>query len=424
MIEDALTATRALHRLLLAASAVALVFVFSLADVRSERRLLEDVRRLRTLPLAEYKNFIQERAAASLNPTLERSALQFAQEFERQISSAGLRVFATGQIPGAFAKPLHVGRLDPEQLILSSPEATLNQLDRVLADLPIDQDAQIVHAAPFNLIPRIVTFLTDRIAAGPLGPATVSIVNVQISLVDGPTEGAETFLPPGSEPELLLYFELNRENQADPVYEGKFQGRVEVLPETSWRYWLNHKANTADLYSMVDGQFRWLGQHNLPPTLRNKPIKTLEEDLAKKMEDATARNRTIDLPGVSVPGSLALFAIPIILLGLASSLAQHLDHLKRLAPDYPKEFVQFAWTPLTLGASWRREVILTTILLPVLAQALLVWRYDAFDLPASLVGLTGSAGAIGSILIGRKLLQRLGSLRTAMGKDRGVVAPP
>lgn len=55
------------------------------------------------------------------------------------------------------------------------------------------------------------------------------------------------------------------------------------------------------------------------------------------------------------------------------------------------------------------------------AQALLVWRYDAFGLPAPLVVLVGLSGAIGSILIGRKLLQRLGSLRKIMSKDGGTV---
>lgn len=414
MLEDALTSTRALHRLLLAASAVALVFVFSLAEVRSERGLLRDLQDLRALPVAAYETFVKEKIAASVTPSMEISAQQLGKEIERQLSSAGLQIFGANSIADAFRKPVHVGRLYSEQLILRDANATVDQIDRAFIELPIDRDVQIVQGDPSGLIPQIVDFLSQGTAGGVLGPAVARIENVQVHLEEGAPEIGDSFLPEGTSPVVLLTFELRRDGGGAPIFEGRFPVRVQTLADSSWREWLNQQAGSSNLFTEVGGRLCWLGQHSLSPKLRNQPLGALENDLVKKVEAAQASNRTIDLPGVSVPGSLALFAIPVVLLGLAASLFHHLDHLYRLAPDHRETFAQFAWTPLTMARSWDWETAVTVALLPALIQGLLAWRYDAFELPASLVLAVGLAGAVGSIVIGRRVIQRLADIRNVV----------
>lgn len=417
MIEDALTTTRALQRLLLAASAVALVFVSSLADVRTERRLLKDLRRFRSLPVADYKEFVNEKIAASIVPSLEASANQFQEELERQLTAASLQVLGSGQIAAVFRLPLHVGRLDPEQSILVQPNATLDQLDRASAMLPIDRDIQIVTADPAGLILKIVSFVAGNTTPGLLGTTTVRIENVQVEASEAPYAGADSFLPAGlPTPRLRLTFELHRDSGGGaPIFEEDFSGTVQTLPDSSFNEWLTQNAaNAGELFMEVSGRFRWLGDQASSPTQRNKPLNALEQELSEHIDSATAKNRTIDLPGISVPGSLALFAIPVLLLALASSFLHHLEHLQRFVPDHRETFAQFAWTPLMAGYSWRWEMAATVALLPALVQFLLAWRYDAFELPAPLVITTGVVGALGSLLLGWKAVRHLEDLRQAV----------
>jgi hypothetical protein len=151
-----------------------------------------------------------------------------------------------------------------------------------------------------------------------------------------------------------------------------------------------------------------------PPLDPSDTVADVRDELERRVAEAQAGSRTIDFVGISVPGSLALFGIPVLLVGFAASLLIHVRHLHRLAPEHRPTFLQFSWTPLSPGGLWRWETTGLLLLLPVAVHLLMIYRAPAFGGAPSLPTISGLCGAVGSALAGVALLRSIRRLRRSL----------
>ena len=147
------------------------------------------------------------------------------------------------------------------------------------------------------------------------------------------------------------------------------------------------------------------------------PVAELQGLVEKEVQQARAEYQSIILPGISIPGSLAITAIPLALLGLLLTLVAHVHHLRRLAQDNETTFREFLWTPLSpsqpvaLAAS-----LLSAIVLPGAVLVLLALKAGAFDGPRSLSVLWCALAAVAIAIAGIAATIQVARLRDQLAR--------
>lgn len=419
MIEDSLKTARNAERLLLAASVVALLFVLSIKITQQEQTLLDDIQNLSALANSDYGLWVGGRVARKAE---EDSAGFGNDQLEAELEDVGLQIVGVSQIAERLSEPAHVGRLLVDQLPFGDEDTTLAELDRLFGQVPFDRDVQIVGAAvdPTELRQSVLDFLDASVHESPLGTRRARIEDVQLYPVESTSEIIDSYLPmPSGTALLLLEFKLYRDAGAVPIFNEDLTGTSEILPDSSYLDWLSDQKDLDSLAAEVDGEWRWLPDRDLTEKERNVPLPELREALAEEIDKAKASNQIIRLPGVAVPGELALVAIPLAFIGLVWIYLSHLWHLHDLVGRHREAFEEFAWPPLSdRSGFWWPMASIPALVLPLLVLGILAWRLPAFESARALGLVLCLAGAVVVASLGFRCLRWLGRIRREVDLGR------
>lgn len=398
VVEDALKVTRNLQRLLLVACVVAMVFLASLRDVSRERALLDALSQLPQQPLLldhqQYERWVRESFA-------ERAIMSltfFSEQVDHMLAVVAKQGLGRDR-----------GDLDPlrEALISPVPVAGASLAEIGSRELKLRDLDELIGR---TRCPLVFISISDR-----------SLAHLGESLLRAfPTRRA-----------LIRDVELDLVKPPPPIDQLRHSGALvpleltfEVLsPESQSRYTItvDGRCEPDFHHSVVDWWAAEFSLHLLHPLMRWKDIEpplkpdaridAIQVELERRIATAQAANRTIDLLGLSIPGSLALFAIPATLLGFIGSLLIHLAHLHRIAAQHRQTFRQFSWTPVSPGEMWLWESTGLLLVLPVCVHLLLIYRAPAFGDELLLPVLAGFVGAVGCARAGVALLRSISRLR-------------
>jgi len=396
---------------------VALVFVLSIDDATNERNTLEDLKQLQDLSTTEYQSYVKKRVAAEVGDDLMKSAAALREALDQALADKDLRVLATSRISDVFGEPAHIGRLKPEDLRFKHPETTLDELDHLWEKLPLDRDVQVVIGNTKEALPKIVDFLESSSLPGPLGPNVDQVTNVQLSPSDSVSDVGETFLPGDLQSvQLVLSFDLQRDSLS-PVFSNLVPGTLLTIQDSSWLHWLKEQNTDEQLFTRSGHHVRWLP--GITGDRRTQGLGDLRRELETQIATTMAKNQTIKLPGVSVPGFLALAAIPLALLGLLGTVVAYSAHLRGLAADNQELFREFAWAPLApQGLISFTATLGSLLVLPTLVLSLLLWKSAAFEAPR-LFSLTWVILAtVSTLALGVVAVRILADLRSTISASR------
>jgi hypothetical protein len=413
MIDDALKATRTIHRLLIAVGVVCLVFLVSLPRATREERLASELDALQSAPFDAYGDFIAERIEVEVGDTLA----QRREELNTGFDNLGAKVFGIEQITTALCGPLHVGRVRPEDTALSNlGTTTLDHLDELFLILDAERNVQIVLPVAEPVITEVVSFLgSETSAGGPLGEVIARVEDLRVWIPEQDV-AAETFIDGESATVYDLSFTVDDGQGAAPVFEATLAAEIIEIPGTSFGGWLRRQEAFDGLVPR-QGENAWLADAGFSTVERRTNVAHLERALREDIENARAKNRRINLAGVSIPGSLAVFAVPFALVGLVYALANHIGHLRRIVQGHEAEFRQFAWMPLVLNRFWRWEAGWSILGVPILALLALAWRRETFDVHQGWTILSSIVGLVAAIPLGILSIDRLGELRGSIASD-------
>lgn len=379
VIEDALKATRTLHRILILAGLAGLVFVLSLEYPRRALALRDQITRLAALPFHTYDQYVNDRINEVLGDDLSATVTACEEALAQAPPEQARRVC------DAFSTPAEVVRIRSDALPTADVlEVCLHELDALGDHDAIHTDVEAIIAVPGARMQTVSDALSEY--------GTGQVESVQLGILDSST------------PTALLSFEIHREERAAPVIEQRLLARGVRVPRSAWHTWLRTQAK--DLVS-ADGGLTWLPEAD--DAERTIPLKELREQLQDRIDTTRMQNRTIELPGITIPGSMTLLALPIALIGIALSLAAHLDHLNALAPQHTTKLREFAWLPLT-GSAWWFDAAWSVIAVPGAVMLALILKSRGFPSRwiTVVVALLGLAAVV---LVGSMIMQRLARLR-------------
>lgn len=414
MIEDALKSARNLHRLIIAVSLITLVFSLSLNLPTDTIRLKAAIDRLIETDFRAYETFLRRK----IDAYAEQNLSPIADSVNKDLEALGLRVFQLRHIGEALGKPLHVGKLLMEELVLNDlSAASLNKLD-ALNVLDLDRDVQVLKPRTEELMEVLESFLKENVYS------TKRVESVRAEILGSPST-AQSFLP-GDTAMAGLYFELLENFVAGgaPVFNATFIADIETLPGTAFLNWIESDLKGNDAVAVDNGAITFLPKlTDIPKGYREENLGTLSLRLADEIKSKGPENLSATILGTEVPGLLIVLASPTILLFLSYYFMQHTAHLRDLVTDDVTAFRQFAWLPLALRATggtgadppvsqaWGLETLATAIILPVLALIVLYVQLSQHGgLEPHHKLLMGFAG-LAIMLMGRRSLRHIGEIR-------------
>lgn len=421
LIEDALKATRTLHRLIMTVSLVTLVFALSLDLPREKVYLRDRIDALLELDFLAYEDFVAEKVEAFRIKTLEPIGAEWRDLFK----DSGFLVLNLHHIGDGFAQPIHIGKLLTDKLVLADIEnATLAQLE-ALNGLGLDQNVQVVVPRTDSLKTPILEFLGNEARTGQ------RLDELRISL-DLP-ELIGTSRLPGQDAVAGIYFELVREvlSGAAPVFNASFYVDIVELPDTSFMAWVAHTPSIGAILPIDDqGEVNFLhGLYdpsslelsNLPAGDKTRPLGEVRSRLHEEITGAGPDRQAVSFLGTEVPGYLVAIAAPLTLLVLAYYFANHTSHLRRVVLDQSTDVSSFAWMPIAMRAGirktgsfahwWALETVGTVILLPIAALCVLYFQLFEFSAINPWSGGLGFTAALGVGLFGLKSLSQIQAIR-------------
>ncbi|WP_299812148.1 hypothetical protein [uncultured Roseibium sp.] len=437
MVEDALKSARGLHRLIMTVALVAIIFALSVESPPDKKLQKEVVDSLIELPFVEYEVFladlVEEAAEKELQPIFERVS--------EKLDAGNHLIFGLDDIAEAFLQPIHVGKLQVDNTILSEVEnASLIQLN-ALNGLDLDRDAQILVPDTDELLEEIAYFFSQHPDAGR------RIDSISIGIGDYETD-ASSFLPDGVH-SIGIYFDLVEavRTGATPAFSATFTGEMKAIPNSSFLHWLSGRNFDNELVRIENGEVKFATNlKDAPNGFYAEKLGVLSLNLEQDIEKSSPASQSVSILGTNVPGLLVVFAAPLILFFLSYYFSCHTRHLVRIAPGNIQDFRNFAWLPLSLtqihlfslknlsanAAIHRRggvdgglvELMFSAILLPLFAIALLFFRLREFGDLSQLQLLSlwlSIAGIVGfGVLTFRNIALVRKELEAADGASRGV----
>lgn len=401
MIEDALKTARSTQRFLLITASVAALFLFSLRDVSREEQFVSGLKSLTPLDREHYAEWINEWVAHISRGGRQRAdATTFQAELSLRFEEHGLQPEGVHRLIDAIGSPVSVWRAEPERLVPPRSRLTLRDLRELERDRDLHHNAQVTIAAPedfSNLAYKITAFLMR------MSSDNMRIEDVELEIDDTPT----TRVPGQATRLLVLKFVVSGVNLFER-FETSLQGRTFDLPDSSWLEWQRSFGvrGVSEFLKTVDSLNLRLSE--------DTPVTILSDNLEDFIGEAQADNRSIALPGISIPGSLALFAIPLLIVGLLLALQVQVHHLRRFAASHRDTYLQFSWSALAPGRAWLLEVGVVLLLIPTGVHLILLNRSVLLrpSLSGFMVALVGAlAGASSSL----SLLWAIRLLRTQLG---------
>ena len=407
MIEDALKATRNLHRLIIAVSLITLVFAFSLRAPIEKIEQLKAIESLLKFQFTEYDKFAKEQIAKAANTYLA----PISSLMEVELGKGGHLVFQLHHIAEAFGRPIHAGRIIAEDTILKMPSnASLNQFNALTA-VGFDQDIQLLVPETNKLTSKIHDFLRANPKAG------MRIDNIQLNVESASDTGA-TFVP-AIAVRAGIYFELVEEvrTAGAPVFSASFNCRIVSLPSTSFKNWLQDRDDARRLIGESRDGIRWLpGLRDLPTGFTEKKLGLIASGLTEDIKQAGPERRNISLLGATVPGILFVYASPLVLLALTYYFFNHIGHLQELAYANRDEFKAFAWMPLALGVRWVWELAASGVVLPGGATLILYLKLEEIGGLSPFSTVIVLLGGSGTVLLGIASVLRTKIIRERIGR--------
>jgi hypothetical protein len=197
MIKDALNVTRNLHRLIITASLITLVFSLSLQSPDRIRRQEDVLRHFFQTDFTLYdrqtQGLVDKDAELWLKPA--------AEEFRIGLETTNYLVFGLNEIVEALKKPILMGQFKVAETKLNTPsDLTLKQLESFNDIFPLSGDLRVAVPRTTNLLARLQSFLAEKAKTG------MRVQSLELKTSDN---YALTEAPPAGETiKLLLSFEL------------------------------------------------------------------------------------------------------------------------------------------------------------------------------------------------------------------------
>lgn len=408
MVEDALKLTRTLHRLIIAVSGITLVFAFSISLPVDKVRQRAEVEALLSADFQSYRDFVDAEVAKVIEEPLQ----SVADDFERIIARSDAMVLNDFELTNHFRKPVHVGRVLVEDLVLADMSAsTLTQLD-ALNGLSLESDVQVVLPRA-DIAHEIAQFFESA-------PGARRVTDIGLG-IDGPEWTAESFLPDTDTAIAVLAFELPASVNpgATPVFQAQFECDVVVLEGTSFLGWLQDNPHLGQLVEVANGRVHFGSDlADLPTGARENSLGEIATELSREIAQLGPDQQTATFLGTAVPGRLVLIAAPLVIIALQYYFCSHTRHLVRLSGQDKKTFSQFAWLPLIIGEdlpqTWKAESAATIIAAPLIALGVLLYRLSAFGDISFRTALWAAAAGFATLLLGMSSLEHIGTVREQM----------
>ena len=380
MIEDALKSCRTVHRALIAASAVILVFASSLSSHSNLSSQRTAISKLLEIDFSQYDDFVLDAAKASINDYTDEKMIH---EFESSLAEMDVPIENYSDLVSILREPWHIGRL----AISATPLVDMNRASiediSSLLQRQLNRDATVVVVDP-SLGQRLVSELIVS------APSRVTDID---RYPDADVPPIETWLTRAKAEALIYSFALpSTSGPPTPYVQGEIGGKVHLIEGTSFLDWVATRLDVASAFNLSEGQI------SLPSALQSMgyektrvSLGALAETISQEIFDAGPDSQSATFLGATIPGKLMLLTAPVILLLLSYWLTAHLAHLRNIVSTDPTAFVQFAWIPLMTGRRpkwvWRADFMITTTVLPIAALCVLAIRLSAFGLVRSYVGL-------------------------------------
>ena len=431
MIEDALKATRTLHRLIMAVSLTTLVFALSLSLPKEKVAQRDAIDALINSDFLAYDQIV----AKQVKTFREENLVPFGTTLNKKVNSTpGLTsdLYGLGEV---YSKQLHIGKLLTKNLVLANiSSATLSQLNSLDTFQIISRDVQVVVPRIKELTEKVEAFLSDNSVFGyKLGNIRVNGKehNSTTDFVEEQKFTTDSFLP-GADTNFLLEFDLVNMagNGLDRTFSEHLTADYVTLPKSSFVQWLANNEDMVGVVSIDDSQVVFAPSlENAPKGIREEKLGSLLQRLTNEIESERLEGQSVTILGTQVPGLLIIVAAPLTLLALSYYFTNHTGHLAQLIEKDAKAFKGFAWMPLAIRidfplfffrkaegdyriSGWVLETITSSVILPVASLAILYWQLThivVIGLWPSLVILIAS---IGIVIFGLKSLRNIKTVRT------------
>ena len=424
MIEDALKSTRTLHRLIMTVSLVTIVFALSISlpeDKASQKQIIDG---LIATNFAAYNGFVEgkvaERSQAVLKPLSEKIATD--------LEAKGHMTFGLGTLADEFGKPIHIGRLLNDQLILNEVSNASIVALNALNGLSLGANVQILVPRTEELLKEIDAFLAGNPQAGR------RVDTIRITTGDFDFTG-ESFLP-GDQTTVGIYFELLDPVRTGgaPTFSANFLADIVEIEDSSFLLWLRSQSIDEQLVSFDVDEIVFARElQSAPKGFTNEKLGVLSLRLADEISKSSPANQSVSILGTNVPGALAIFASPIILFALAYYFGAHTGHLARIVSRDRDSFEEFSWLPISMKAELTLplsdkthlrlpygvvECFSSAMLLPIISMGLLYFRLQAFGSLPTLQMICLVAAAVGIVGFGILSLRNVIVVRDSLAETK------
>ena len=379
MIEDALKSTRGLHRFILTASLLTLLFSLSLVPPGPRIAIRDAIGNLIGADLLAYDEFTRSKVGSHVDGR-RVSATRWRADTFRSVSS----IQGLDRVIGRIVNPLHVSKFEIKGTALGDlRNATLSHLQSSTLIQELSRNIEVVQVSFPSATQQLEAIL------GPYDRQEVSIVLEVLDAEEADWasrsrgfEGTRLFsvsswpeLPGGNRWSLPSSFRLPLSFPAE-VDHVQLQG-------TAFIDWIESEADLGEVVSVRFGQLAFAdgAYWTVSAEQRGATLQQLHETLSAELAEGDPRRLRVNIFGAQVPAVLVVIASPLVLLMLSYSLAMHTVHLKRLSAQSADEIRKFAWLPLTLRASisWVSATSVSVIIVPSASLWVLRGRLTEFE---------------------------------------------
>jgi hypothetical protein len=406
-IEGALEVTRNLHRLILSVSVITIVFAFSLRKPENEVTQHKAIESFLAFDFSAYDTFVQDKIDAFAEERIAPAAAVLSE----RVDDTDFPILDIHEIADEFERPIVFGRFLVKDSKLSTPaDLTLRQLKSFSDLFPLAIDVRVAVPDTASAVEPIVEFLQSSTqGASRIDSATLEQTKVYID-TDPPSASEQ--IP------ISLYFVLQGDNPSSPVFTKEFRAAIAEVPDTSFRSWLETQDAASKFVTVQDETLIWLPPlESLNRELAERRLGDVQGYLSDALSKGSPENRTISLLGVDIPGNLLIFATPLLLVALLYHLLFHLRHLVRFSAEHRGIVERFAWLPISHGAGWFADSLVSIALLPIVAALALGIQLFRFGLIEWASGLYILAGVAVSLWLAVRSIHYVAVIRMQIGRS-------
>lgn len=401
---------------------VTIVFALSINLPKDKAFQKQTIDNLIATDFAAYNDFLADKVEETRLAVLKPLSDKLASDLE----AMGHLIFGLDTLAGEFGKPIHIGRLLVDELnLIEVSNASIVSLN-ALNGLSLGANVQILVPRTKELLKEIDAFLAENPRAGR------RLDTIQIT-IDDYDFVAESFLP-GNQATVGIYFELLGPVRTGgaPVFSANFIADIVEVEDSSFIVWLRSQSIGETIVSFEGDEVVFA------PVLQsaskgfiNEKLGVLSLRLADEISASSPTSQSVSILGTNIPGALAIFASPIVLLALSYYFGAHTGHLTRIVAKDRDSFEEFSWLPISLkyeltlplsGATTFHlplgvmECFSSAMLLPITSMGLLYFRLRVFGSLSTPQMTCLAAAAIGIMIFGTLALRNIMSVRQTMSE--------